>query len=72
MIWEVTQSAIAISVVLANVIAALFNVFSHSSVEVPSILSSALFMVLGFYLGRTNHAAIGGIGPQSFQPYIGR
>jgi hypothetical protein len=72
LVWELTQSAIAIMIVLANVTAALFNVFHENSVDVPTILSSALFMVLGFYLARTNHQAIGGTGTTPTQPYIGR
>lgn len=73
LVWEYTQSAIVIFVVLSNMIAALFNVFHKVDLNVPAVLSSALFMVLGFYLGRTNHAAIGGIGPQPLMPkYTGR
>lgn len=72
LIWEITQSVIAIMVVLSNVIAALCNVFNKRDVDVPVILSSSLFMVLGFYLARTNHEKIGGVGPVPSSPYVGR
>jgi hypothetical protein len=72
LIWEYTQSIIAVLIVTANIAAALFNVFNGRDADVPVILSSALFMVLGFYLARTNHQAIGGIGATPSQPYIGR
>lgn len=72
LIWEITQSIIAVTIVLSNVIAALYNVFQGRNVDVPLVLSSSLFMVLGFYLARTNHQAIGGVGNKPSQPYIGR
>lgn len=72
LIWEITQSFLAVTIVIGNVIAALFNVFNDKTIEVPVILSSSLFMVLGFYLARTNHQAIGSTGSKPSQPYIGR
>lgn len=72
LIWEYTQAFIAIIVVLANMIAAVFNVFKNRNIDVPMILSSALFLVIGFYFSRTNHQAIGGIGNKPSQPYEGR
>jgi len=48
--WEYTQAAVAIMVVLANVIAA------FALPETSQLLSNAFFLVIGFYFGRTNHA----------------
>jgi len=62
LIWEYTQAFIAIIVVMANMIAAVFNVFHSRDIDVPMILSSALFLIIGFYFSRTNHQAIGGTG----------
>lgn len=72
LIWEFTQAFIAVVVVLSNMIAAVFNVFMNRNVDVPMILSSALFLIIGFYFSRTNHAAIGGIGIKPTQAYEGR
>lgn len=69
LIWEYTQAFIAIIVVLANMIAAVYNVFMNRAVDVPMILSSSLFLIIGFYFSRTNHTKIGGVGPK---PYEGR
>lgn len=73
LIWEFTQAFIAISVVLANMVAGIYYALSGINENIPSVLSSALFLVIGFYFSRTNHAAIGGVGkkPDS-QKYIGR
>lgn len=74
LIWEYTQAIIAIFVVVVNMIAALYNVFVGKDVDVPMILSSSLFLIIGFYFSRTNHQAIGGIGskPNEKQKYEGR
>jgi hypothetical protein len=71
-IWEGTQSVIAIVVVMANMIVGIYQGLAQTHVEFPVILSSALFLVVGFYFSRTNHAAIGGVGPKPMQPYEGR
>jgi len=74
LIWEFTQAIIAVVVVMANMIAALFNVFTGKPVDVPMILSSSLFLIIGFYFSRTNHQAIGGTGEKvnEKQNYEGR
>lgn len=74
LIWEWTQAIIAVSVILANMVAALFNVFQNRDVDVPLILSSSLFLIVGFYFSRTNHQAIGGVGKKANekQEYTGR
>lgn len=74
LIWEMTQAIIAVSVVLSNMVAALHNVFMGLDVDVPMILSSSMFLVIGFYFARTNHQAIGGVGAKANddQAYRGR
>ena len=73
LIWELTQAFVAISVVLANMGTAVFNSVTGRPGEVPMILSSALFLVVGFYFSRTNHQAIGGVGAKpALQEYVGR
>jgi hypothetical protein len=72
MVWEYTQAAIAVIVVLANMTAAIYNVVRDREVDVPMILSSSMFLVVGFYFSRTNHTAIGGLGKKPTPPYEGR
>jgi hypothetical protein len=71
-IWEMTQAIIAIVVVLANILVWIFIVFNKVTEEIPSGLTNALFLVVGFYFSRTNHQAIGGVGRQPNQTYEGR
>lgn len=74
LVWEYTQSVIAGMVVLANMVVGVYDGLMppdrHS--EYPVILSSALFLIVGFYFSRTNHAAIGGVGPKPESAYTGR
>lgn len=75
LIWEYTQATIAITTVFGNVATSMFFAFNRiPMVEYPIVLSSALFLIIGFYFSRTNHAAIGGVGPKATadQPYVGR
>lgn len=73
LIWEYTQSFVTVTVVLANMVVAVVNAINRAGVsEHPAILSSSLFLILGFYYSRTNHAAIGGIGKKPEQKYEGR
>lgn len=74
LIWEYTQSLVTFTVVLTNMAVAGWNGVSKINPidSHPSILSSALFLILGFYYSRTNHAAIGGIGKKPNEPYVGR
>jgi hypothetical protein len=53
--WEYTQSFVAIAVVIANIIGALYT-----GADSP-LLANAFFLVIGFYFGRTNHARVGGV-----------
>lgn len=73
-VWELTQAMIAISVVAAVIFASLYNVVTSSGTEIPSVLSNAAFLVIGFYFSRTNHQAIGGVGKKANenQSYQGR
>lgn len=72
LIWEYTQSAVAVMVVSANIAVWLRASFTSSQTPIPEGLSNALFLIVGFYFSRTNHAAIGGIGPKPQQDYQGR
>lgn len=73
LIWEYTQAFVAISVVLANLaVGVIFAVRRIPAGEYPFVLSSSLFLVIGFYFSRTNHSAIGGIGPKPSPEYEGR
>ena len=73
LIWEWTQSIVTICVVLTNMVVAAVNAVSGRGMqEHPAILSSSLFLILGFYYSRTNHAAIGGIGEKPAGKYLGR
>lgn len=71
LIWEVTQSAIALVVVLAAMIVGAYQGFLSivNRPEYPVILSTTLGVVVGFYFGRTNHTATGGIGPKKTQVF---
>lgn len=74
LVWEYTQASIAIVVVLANMIVAVYTglLMEDKKVEFPSVLSNTLFLIVGFYFSRTNHAAIGGVGPKPNSIYTGR
>jgi len=72
LIWEWTQATISIMVVLANVLVATYDGIVASHPEYPNVLSNTLFLVVGFYFSRTNHSAIGGVGPKPSPTYEGR
>lgn len=74
LIWEVTQAFIAITTVTANLIVAVYQGVYGVTTGHPVVLSSVLFLVVGFYFSRTNHSAIGGIGRKlsDNKPYFGR
>jgi hypothetical protein len=74
-IWEYTQSIIALVVTTACVTVGVHIGFSDDlSHQIPSILSNAFFLIVGFYFSRTNHTAIGGLGRKAneIQYYEGR
>lgn len=74
LIWEYTQAFIAIAVVLANLVTGVtFGIYRIPSGEYPFVLSSSLFLIVGFYFSRTNHQAIGGVGQKPIEnEYKGR
>jgi hypothetical protein len=74
LIWEYTQSAVTLMVVLSNMTVAISNGIRAGDIvdRHPVILSSSLFLILGFYYSRTNHAAIGGVGRKPNSKYEGR
>jgi hypothetical protein len=73
LIWEYTQAVIAVSVVVANmIVGTAHGLGSGPSREFPTILSSSLFLIVGFYFARSNHANIGGVGHKPQSPYTGR
>lgn len=57
LIWEVTQAAIALLVVIANVASGFIPVTATAG----DIFGYAFFLVIGFYFSRTNHARTGGV-----------
>lgn len=61
LIWESTQAAIAVTVVVAYVAMAI------KKIEVPTTLNNLLFVIVTFYFARTNHTRIGGTGVSDFQ-----
>ena len=74
LIWEYTQAIIAMVVVCSTMVAGLFSVVYKTTEPIPTIMAVAFGTVVGFYFSRTNHAAIGGIGPKpnQSQQYEGR
>ena len=73
-LWEYTQAAIAIIVVLANMGVSIHIGLCHGSTDfsMPPVLSNTLFLVVGFYFSRTNHSNIGGVGEKKVTEYHGR
>jgi hypothetical protein len=73
LIWEYTQAVVALIVVGATMASGVYDAFTHSDKQVPTIMSVAFGTVVGFYFSRTNHQAIGGVGRKpSQQTYEGR
>jgi len=66
-IWEVTQAVIAVVITLAVIYLAITQTVSE-------VITNAFFLIIGFYYSRTNHQAIGGVGPKANegQTYEGR
>jgi hypothetical protein len=62
LIWEFTQAFIALTVVLTNLFVYIHVAFGGSESKAPTELSAVMFLVVGFYFGRTNHTAVGGTG----------
>jgi hypothetical protein len=62
-IWEMTQAAIALSVIWGAFGAAIWMVIQDPSNRLMAFLflSNVVSIVIGFYFGRTNHQRIGGV-----------
>ena len=71
LIWEYTQAIIALGVVFTTMLCGAYGMI-HPESQVPTIISVAFGAITGFYFSRTNHAAIGGIGPKPEGQYLGR
>ena len=66
-IWETTQSIIALCVVLSFLYVTTKMILRSDMNDIAFIvLSNIVALVIGFYFGRTNHAKIGGVGPNEF------
>lgn len=59
LIWEFTQAIMTIMIVYANIRAAFEQ--PALSATATATLNNAMFVVLGFYYGRTNHQRVGGV-----------
>ena len=70
LIWEVTQSIIAISITVSTMGAGILAM--QSGRDVPNVISVAFGMIAVFYFSRTNYAAVGNIGSRVQQEYQGR
>jgi hypothetical protein len=62
LIWEHTQAAVALIVVLATMAGGLYEMVKESKVQMPNVMAVAFGTVVGFYFGRTNHTKTGGVG----------
>jgi len=62
-LWEITQSIIALSVTLASLfVAGSLALNGEGDKSAFVLISNAFFLIVGFYFGRTNHQKTGGIG----------
>lgn len=57
-LWETTQSVIAVGITGATIYCAIYGITSP-------VLNNAFFLVVSMYLVRTNHHLIGGVGPKT-------
>ena len=75
-IWEVTQAAIALVVTGTGMFTASQLALrddpdvNNKSMAITAFLliSNTVFLVIGFYFGRTNHQRVGGIGAGNSAP----
>lgn len=63
LIWENTQGRVAIIIVVANILFSFTAYWLVPNSHAEALMANALFLVLGFYFGRTNHARIGDTTP---------
>jgi uncharacterized membrane protein YfbV (UPF0208 family) len=55
-IWEGTQAAIALMVSIATMTVCLILVLRGETIAALQLMSSAFFLIIGFYFGRTRTA----------------
>ncbi len=62
-IWEVTQAAIALSVIWGALGSAIWITIKDPANRLMAFLflSNVVSIVIGFYFGRTNHQRVGGV-----------
>jgi len=85
LIWENTQSRIAVFVVgvgvIVNSVVVVSIIFFNKETSVTQLALISICLqfinlttgiVIGFYFSRTNHSATGGVGPQPMDMYTGR
>lgn len=69
-LWESTQSFIAGFVVILTMLKA-YQL--DQGQDIPTIMAVAFGTIVGFYFGRVNHSAQGGVGKKPAEPpYVGR
>lgn len=62
LIWEITQSLVALAVTIATLIVAARLALSEDGAQSAFLLlSNVFFLVLGTYFNRTNHVRVGGV-----------
>jgi len=71
MVWEYTQSAVALLVTATTLGICVALVARGNDVMALQLMSSAFFLIIGFYFGRTNHQRVGGV-ELPYQPHQGR
>ena len=71
MVWEYTQAAVALLVTITTLTLCIVLVARGETTQALQLMSSAFFLIIGFYFGRTNHQRVGGV-EIPYQPYQGR
>lgn len=67
-IWEVTQAIIALTVTGSTTYASVVITLRSDLDKTAFIfLTNVLFVVIGFYFGRTNHQRVGGVDGSSYE-----
>ena len=72
-IWEITQSVIALAVTGTGMYTAAMLALRNDPQQVDKsagitaflLISNTVFLVIGFYFGRVNHNRVGGVGPHA-------
>ena len=75
-IWEVTQAVIALAVTGTGMFTAsnlalrdtdLSDANKSMAITAFLLISNTVFLVIGFYFGRTNHQRVGGLGANNME-----